>query len=128
MAPQTCALSPTAAAQAGGAAVHAGEMFAVACDMLFEAARQHSGTATNGLEIPLWSGLRLQALPVMPGRSASSRVPADSRPAPMQSLKDVETALIRQAVTEARGNVMEAARQLGISRATVYRRLGAREH
>jgi sigma-54 dependent transcriptional regulator, acetoin dehydrogenase operon transcriptional activator AcoR len=36
----------------------------------------------------------------------------------------VETALIRKAVDEARGNVMKAARMLGISRATVYRRLG----
>jgi len=38
-------------------------------------------------------------------------------------LKDVETALIRKAVEQARGNVMEAARALGISRATVYRKL-----
>ncbi|MDD3786720.1 MAG: helix-turn-helix domain-containing protein, partial [Hydrogenophaga sp.] len=38
-------------------------------------------------------------------------------------LKDMETALIRQAVDDARGNVMEAARALGISRATVYRKL-----
>jgi transcriptional regulator of acetoin/glycerol metabolism len=36
----------------------------------------------------------------------------------------VEIALIRRAVSEARGNVMEAARSLGISRATVYRKLG----
>ncbi|MDD3785804.1 MAG: helix-turn-helix domain-containing protein, partial [Hydrogenophaga sp.] len=41
-------------------------------------------------------------------------------------LKDMETALIRQAVDDARGNVMEAARALGISRATVYRKLGRR--
>jgi transcriptional regulator of acetoin/glycerol metabolism len=31
--------------------------------------------------------------------------------------------LIRKAVSDARGNVMEAARALGISRATVYRKL-----
>jgi transcriptional regulator of acetoin/glycerol metabolism len=35
----------------------------------------------------------------------------------------VETALIRKAVADARGNVAEAARTLGISRATVYRKL-----
>jgi transcriptional regulator of acetoin/glycerol metabolism len=39
-------------------------------------------------------------------------------------LKDIETALIRKAVDDARGNVMQAAKALGISRATVYRRLG----
>jgi transcriptional regulator of acetoin/glycerol metabolism len=43
---------------------------------------------------------------------------------PERPLKDLETALIRQAVAQARGNVMQAARALGISRATVYRRLG----
>jgi transcriptional regulator of acetoin/glycerol metabolism len=39
-------------------------------------------------------------------------------------LKDLETALIRKAVDQARGNVVQAARMLGISRATVYRKLG----
>ncbi|MNS89079.1 Bacterial regulatory protein, Fis family [compost metagenome] len=43
----------------------------------------------------------------------------DGRP----RLRDVETALIRKAVSDARGNVAEAARTLGISRATVYRKL-----
>jgi transcriptional regulator of acetoin/glycerol metabolism len=32
--------------------------------------------------------------------------------------------MIREAVNQARGNVAEAARNLGISRATVYRKLG----
>ena len=41
-----------------------------------------------------------------------------------RSLSDVETALIRKAVRQACGNVLQAARQLGISRATVYRKLG----
>jgi transcriptional regulator of acetoin/glycerol metabolism len=34
--------------------------------------------------------------------------------------------LIRKAVDDARGNVMAAARMLGISRATVYRKLHRR--
>ena len=45
-----------------------------------------------------------------------------SGPAPLRA---AEAALIRQAVQNARGNVAEAARALGISRATVYRKLGA---
>ncbi|HEY9222902.1 MAG TPA: helix-turn-helix domain-containing protein, partial [Variovorax sp.] len=47
-------------------------------------------------------------------------------PAAPPRLRDVETALIRKAVDEARGNVAEAARALGISRATVYRKLATR--
>jgi transcriptional regulator of acetoin/glycerol metabolism len=39
-------------------------------------------------------------------------------------LRDVEIALIRKAVADARGNVVKAAQALGISRATVYRKLG----
>jgi transcriptional regulator of acetoin/glycerol metabolism len=49
------------------------------------------------------------------------------RPAPdiaPKALKDVQTDMIREAVNQARGNVAEAARSLGISRATVYRKLG----
>lgn len=42
-------------------------------------------------------------------------------------LRDLEHSLIRQAVQQARGNVAEAARTLGISRATVYRKLGMRQ-
>jgi transcriptional regulator of acetoin/glycerol metabolism len=38
----------------------------------------------------------------------------------------VEIALIRNAVAQARGNVAAAAKKLGISRATVYRKLGRR--
>lgn len=54
------------------------------------------------------------------GRGTPGGLPAaDSRP----RLRDVETALIRKAVADARGNVAEAARALGISRATVYRKL-----
>ena len=105
----------------GSARVHASEVFGLACDLLFDAAR-HKDAA---LEIPLWSGLRLQALALE--RSQDERnaptVPqaalADARP-----LKDIETSLIRQAVAQARGNVAQAALALGISRATVDRKLG----
>ena len=48
----------------------------------------------------------------------------DAPAASTRPLKELETALIRQAVDDARGNVLQAARALGVSRATVYRRLG----
>jgi len=53
-------------------------------------------------------------------------VPATGRPAGASAvpLKDMETALIRKTVEQCRGNVSEAAKTLGISRATVYRKLG----
>jgi sigma-54 dependent transcriptional regulator, acetoin dehydrogenase operon transcriptional activator AcoR len=81
--------------------------------MLFDAARR--GDAA--LDVPLWSGLRVQARPQLADRAPA----AESRDRPR--LRDVEAALIRRAVDEARGNVAEAARALGISRATVYRKL-----
>jgi transcriptional regulator of acetoin/glycerol metabolism len=68
----------------------------------------------------LWSGLRVQVRPQRGGGNGSAdAAPSDARP----RLRDVETALIRKAVADARGNVAEAARTLGISRATVYRKL-----
>lgn len=91
--------------------VHCSELFAQPWEPLFDAA----GHAEQGpLELALWSGLRLNALAQPAGAHATARLP----------LRDVEIALIRKAVHDARGNVMEAARTLGISRATVYRKLG----
>lgn len=103
---------------------HISELLAMPHETLYDAARRNLFGDTAPLEIPLWSGLRLHGLPVVPGkpdgpmarrRNAS---PVENRP-----LKDVEIALIRQAVDTARGNVMLAAQSLGISRATVYRKL-----
>ena len=94
--------------------VHCSELFAQPWEPLYDLAR-HGEQAP--VELPLWSGLRLACLAQAAGESrpgtGNSRVP----------LRDVEIALIRKAVHEARGNVMEAARVLGISRATVYRKL-----
>ncbi|MDP3605692.1 MAG: helix-turn-helix domain-containing protein, partial [Polaromonas sp.] len=73
-----------------------------------------------------WSGLRLHALPMLRGQVATPGRLGQRAAAPALPLKDVETALIRKAVNEAKGNVMKAARALGISRATVYRRLGGK--
>jgi transcriptional regulator of acetoin/glycerol metabolism len=105
----------------GDAPVHLSEVFGMPYEMLFDAARLASGA----IEVPLWSGLRLQALAFAPS-SESLSVATPTRPQATQSLqlKDIEDHLIRQAVEHARGNVAEAARALGISRATVYRKLG----
>jgi transcriptional regulator of acetoin/glycerol metabolism len=95
--------------------VHCSELFAQPWEPLFDLA----GAGERApLELPLWSGLRLAAL-AQPAGDAGT--PA-RRP-----LREVEIALIRHAVDEARGNVMEAARTLGISRATVYRKLAQRK-
>ncbi|MDH6595288.1 transcriptional regulator of acetoin/glycerol metabolism [Variovorax sp. TBS-050B] len=96
------------------APLHCGDLFALPLQMLFDAARR--GDAV--LEAPLWSGLRVQVRPQR-GGTASRGAVVEARP----RLRDVETALIRKAVADARGNVAEAARALGISRATVYRKL-----
>jgi transcriptional regulator of acetoin/glycerol metabolism len=103
--------------------LHASDLFALTVDMLFDAARKES--SPTSMEIPLWTGLRLHALPVLARRAESSvAAPMDKPAAKPPPLKDIETALIRKAVDAARGNVMQAAKVLGISRATVYRRLG----
>jgi sigma-54 dependent transcriptional regulator, acetoin dehydrogenase operon transcriptional activator AcoR len=98
-----------------GAPAHCSELFAQPWEALFDLARQQG--AAVPIEVPLWSGLRLQALPQTAGQAASPV-------APRVPLRDVEIALIRKAVADARGNVVEAAKALGISRATVYRKLG----
>jgi transcriptional regulator of acetoin/glycerol metabolism len=94
--------------------VHCSELFAQPWEPLFDLARH--GADHAGLELALWSGLRLAALPQAAGEQAAGA-------GPRAPLRDVEIALIHQAVNDARGNVMEAARALGISRATVYRKL-----
>ncbi|VTU39380.1 Acetoin catabolism regulatory protein [Variovorax sp. PBS-H4] len=98
-------------------APHCSELFALPPQMLFDAARR--GDAV--LEVPLWSGLRVQARPQLADGAQPPPVTGAERP---RRLRDVETALIRRAVDDARGNVAEAAQALGISRATVYRKLG----
>jgi transcriptional regulator of acetoin/glycerol metabolism len=93
------------------APVHAEELFALPWPELFDAA-----CAREPRPVPLWSGLRVALQASRPDGQA----PAGARP----SLKALESELIHQAVRDAGGNVAEAARALGLSRATVYRRLG----
>ncbi|TSA06143.1 MAG: histidine kinase [Comamonadaceae bacterium] len=101
--------------------VHVSSVFGMAYELLFDALRRPDST----LEVPLWTGLRLQALPIE--RSCESlpvRPGADATQRDNLHLKDIEISLIHRAVQQTRGNVAEAARALGISRATVYRKLG----
>ena len=120
-------------AQASRAQLHCNDLFAMAFETLFDAARRQRTSQGNvhssypsTVEAPLWTGLRLHALPILAGQSPlPARQHLNPPSAVQQPLKDVETALIRKAVLDARGNVMQAARALGISRATVYRRLGS---
>ncbi len=105
------------------AALHATEVFGLPLHMLFDAARRNHNT----LEVPLWSGLRLHAMAVEAAReNLPARFDGSAPPAGTLALKDVETAMIHKAVEQARGNVAQAALALGISRATVYRKLGAK--
>jgi transcriptional regulator of acetoin/glycerol metabolism len=100
----------------GRSQVHCSDLFAMPWELLYDAARRD-----QAIEVPLWSGLVLQVLPQSPGQASAGR---PARHDPQVPLREVETALIRKAVDEAHGNVKEAARMLGISRATVYRKLG----
>ncbi len=103
-----------------GADLHARDLFALPWETLFDAARQ-----PRVLEAPLWSGLRLQVRAELAGSGGPLPRPA-AVPGAAMPLRDIETGLIRKAVEEARGNVAQAARNLGISRATVYRKLGSK--
>ncbi|MFN5349746.1 MAG: helix-turn-helix domain-containing protein [Polaromonas sp.] len=105
------------------AALHASDLFAMPFEMLFDATRPPR--QTGALEVPLWTGLRLHAMPLRMGQATPAAAPPQIAAQAPPPLKDIETALIRQAVEDASGNVMRAAKALGISRATVYRRLGS---
>ena len=92
-------------------AEHAGDVFATAWQSLFDLSPEQR------LEIPLWSGLQVQVQ--LDNGHPNSGIA--TQPAPM--LKAIESDLIRRAMQQARGNVAEAARRLGISRATLYRKI-----
>ena len=102
--------------ETGHSSTHASDVFAMPWENLFDAAQRNEGHC----EVPLWSGLRLQTQAHRRSSGTASASPRSSG----KALRDVETELIRQAVMRARGNVAEAARALGIGRATVYRKLG----
>ena len=102
-------------------ALHVSDVFGVSHQILFDDIRRPDRT----MELPLWSGLTVQVRPTE--RSLEPLAPPASRRQrafDKLPLKEIEIGLIRKAVERARGNVAAAARTLGISRATVYRKLG----
>lgn len=101
------------------APVHVSDVFGMPCEPLFDAAKRPG----KPIELPLWSGLRLQAQAISHADEVHT-LQAGTSAAPALALREVEAAMIRKAVDEARGNVGQAARALGISRATLYRKLG----
>jgi len=96
------------------------DVFACKADALFDAAREHRAP----MQLPLWSGLLVQVM-AQPGAPLghTTRSAGTASGSATVALKDVETAMIRRAVDDAQGSVSQAARALGISRATLYRKL-----
>ncbi len=98
---------------------HVSEWLAMSSDRLFD----WVGNLAP-VELPIWSGLNISA-------RILRRLEPGHQPAypsgQAGGLRDIETHLIRRAVAEARGNVKLAAERLGISRATIYRKLSSRK-
>jgi transcriptional regulator of acetoin/glycerol metabolism len=116
---QTARLMLPQLAQLNSFNMHASDLFAMPFTMLFDTSRR----AQVVIEVPLWSGLRLIALALRPENERTNmHIRTDSANA-SHALRDVEAEMIKQAVDQARGNIAQAARDLGISRATLYRKL-----
>ncbi len=105
----------------GQCMVQVTEVFGLAFEQLFDAAKRPGQV----LELPLWSGLRLQAQAIARANE-TELLQTGLSATPAMALRDVEAAMIRKALEDARGNVGQAARALGLSRATLYRKLGQR--
>ena len=92
---------------------HASDVFALPWALLFDAAHSH-----HAIEVPLWSGLQLQARAFVQHDYALDHPPKATGP-----LQQLQSVMISKAIEHARGNVAQAAKALGISRATLYRKL-----
>ena len=94
------------------------DVFATPLGLLMDSAHHQAP-----MELPLWSGLHLQAR--CDGQHAWHPL---SQPATTGGLQQIQLALIHKAITHAKGNVAQAAKALGISRATLYRKLSRKGH
>lgn len=129
-------LAPLARAAIEGTPLpHCSELFAAPWEPLVDLARRNGAGAASTAFVPLPHGLQIEVLPRIAGLGGMA-APASSDPgfdaadhtggAP-HSLRDVEWVVIQQAVDVAQGNVALAAARLGISRATLYRRLAGQK-
>jgi sigma-54 dependent transcriptional regulator, acetoin dehydrogenase operon transcriptional activator AcoR len=130
---QICAMNRTARqmlgvselAAASQVTPHASDVFAIDWKRLFDA--KLGQTAIN---IPLWSGLQVELRTSRSGKLAPKTISSvvDTRVRhSVGALKAHEVDVIRDTVAQLKGNVAAAAEKLGISRATVYRKLSARK-
>lgn len=102
--------------------VHCSDLFAMPFSMLFDASRRSHAV----IEAPLWSGLRLITMVQRPDQEGNhSTLRTEVNNPAGHALRDIETEVISKAIVQSRGNVAQAARALGISRATMYRKLGS---
>jgi transcriptional regulator of acetoin/glycerol metabolism len=74
------------------------------------------------MEVPLWSGLHLHIKAGLQDACQNA-----THPATTGALQQIQSAVINKAIAHSKGNVAQAAKALGISRATLYRKL-ARKH
>lgn len=102
------------------ASIHCSDLFAIPFSMLFDASRRTHAV----IEAPLWSGLRLITLVQRPENEHRTLPLRTDAGGAGHGLRDIEAEVISKAIVQARGNVAQAARALGISRATMYRKLG----
>jgi len=100
--------------------VTADQLFALPFQAFFDAAQRQDAT----LDVALHNGLRLRALATRQRGGNRSAVPEASATVDGVPIRQMQASMIRQAMEQAGGNVTEAALALGISRATLYRKLG----
>lgn len=102
--------------------VHASEVFGLPFQLFFDAARR----SNNTLDVPLRNGLRLRALATLAQSSHAPNALVSPHGGAV-AIRQMQASMIRQAMEESGGNVALAAQTLGISRATLYRKLGRKD-
>lgn len=102
--------------------VHASEVFGLPFQLFFDAARR----SDNTLDVPLRNGLRLRALATLAQSSHTPNALVSPHGGAV-AIRQMQASMIRQAMEESGGNVALAAQALGISRATLYRKLGHKD-